>query len=227
MTVTPAATILLVGADDLTARQVARVGDDVGLSVIRVMPPGGPPAGMAPSVVVVDLAGLDAVGEVRSWRKDHPDLLIAGYIAVPDRERWEAAERAGADLVVNRGALARGLRRMLADSGPFSTRRRRAPLFDAGEVAGRLGLVKAVEDTPVGPVAVYRAGERLVGIEDVCPHAGACLSDGAVEDGAVTCPAHGSRFDLGTGERVRGPADRGVKSYTVVEQEGRVWLVWL
>lgn len=86
---------------------------------------------------------------------------------------------------------------------------------------------EGLDETPVGPLAVYRHGSGLVGLCDACPHAGARLSGGAVEDGVVTCPAHGSRFELSTGERVRGPADQGVATYTVVQEEGRVWLVWI
>lgn len=180
-----------------------------------------------PGLVVVNVDQPDALAQVGAWRTRLPDLLIVAYLAVPDRDRWEQAEKAGADLVVNRGALIRSLRRFLGKLDPGSTRRRRTPLFDAGEVAGRLGLIKAVDETPVGPIAVYRLGSSLVGIENVCPHAGAALSGGAAEDGVLTCPGHGSQFDLGTGERVRGPADRSIQTYTVIEEEGRVWLLWV
>ncbi|MST31803.1 Rieske 2Fe-2S domain-containing protein [Acidimicrobiaceae bacterium USS-CC1] len=94
-------------------------------------------------------------------------------------------------------------------------------------MAGRLGLVRAVEDTPVGPLAVYRHGGGVVAVCDVCPHARARLSEGSLEGGVITCPAHGSRFEVATGVRVRGPADAGLATYTVVVEGGRVWLVWL
>ncbi len=212
-------TVLLVGVDRRTADQLAAVAGEHGL-VVAADDAAGPPG-----VLVVDLGAPDAVGEIRRWRRRDPDLLIAACVSLPERERWEAAERAGADLVVNRGALARSLGRLLAGAGGGSLRRR-FPLFDAAEVAGRLGFVRAVADTPVGPVAVHHAGTGLVGVQDTCPHAGATLSEGPVEDGIVTCPRHGSRFSVSTGERVRGPADQGLRTYTVVEDGGRVWLVW-
>lgn len=224
---------MLCGVDDRLARQIGDLAaqeslvlmtDPSGSAAPAATDPAGP---LRPAAVVVALDRPGAVDTVRRWREGHPDAVVAAYISVPDRVTWEAAEQAGADLVVNRGALVRNLRRLLAGLTPGTMRRRRFPLFDAAEVAGRLGLVQAVDDTPVGPLAVYRAGAGLVGVCDVCPHAGARLSGGAVDDGVLTCPAHGSRFRLAGGERVRGPADQGLQTYTVVEEEGRVWLIWI
>ncbi|MHB1710474.1 MAG: Rieske (2Fe-2S) protein [Acidimicrobiales bacterium] len=210
------------GVDELLGQKLVGVATEFGLAV------GGEGENAdRPGLVVINADRPDAVGEVAAWRSRVADVLIVAYLAVPHRDRWEQAERAGADLVVNKGALIRSLRRFLGTLDPGSTRRRRAPLFDAGEVAGRLGLIKAVDDTPVGPIAVYRLGSSLVAIENVCPHAGVALSEGAVEGGVLTCPGHGSQFDLGTGERVRGPADQSVRTYTVIEEGGRVWLLWV
>ncbi len=227
MTSGPAAALVLCGVDDQLARQLTGLAGEASLAIVRDTPAAGTAGGPAPAAVVVALDRPGAVDEVRRWRDDHPGAVVAAYLALPDRATWEAAERAGADLVVNRGALVRSLRRLLAGIGPGPTARRRFALFDAAEVAGRLGLVQVVEETPVGPLAVYRHGSGLVGLCDVCPHAGARLSGGAVEGGVVTCPAHGSRFEMATGERVRGPADQGIATYTVVQEEGRVWLVWI
>ncbi len=53
----------------------------------------------------------------------------------------------------------------------------------------------------VGPklIAVFRQGETFFAIDDVCPHMGAPLSGGYVEDGVVTCPWHAWRFRLTDG----------------------------
>jgi nitrite reductase (NADH) small subunit/3-phenylpropionate/trans-cinnamate dioxygenase ferredoxin subunit len=48
-------------------------------------------------------------------------------------------------------------------------------------------------------VAVFHQGGRYFAIDDVCPHMGASLSDGYVEDGIVTCPWHAWRFRLADG----------------------------
>lgn len=41
------------------------------------------------------------------------------------------------------------------------------------------------------PVAVFRQGEGLYALHDLCTHGAAKLSDGWVEDGCVECPASG------------------------------------
>jgi|SRR5581483_1686823 len=45
-------------------------------------------------------------------------------------------------------------------------------------------------------VAVFCDGGQYFAIDDVCPHMGASLSEGLVEQGIVTCPWHGWRFRL-------------------------------
>ena len=48
-------------------------------------------------------------------------------------------------------------------------------------------------------VAVFRSGGEFFAIDDCCPHAGASLAGGFVEDGVVTCPWHAWRFRLADG----------------------------
>src|SRR5581483_776670 len=48
-------------------------------------------------------------------------------------------------------------------------------------------------------IAVFRQGEQVYAIDDVCPHMGASLSGGYVEGGIVTCPWHAWRFRLADG----------------------------
>lgn len=48
-------------------------------------------------------------------------------------------------------------------------------------------------------IAVFRQGERLFALADSCPHSGASLCGGLLEDGHVRCPAHGLRFRLSDG----------------------------
>ena len=55
-------------------------------------------------------------------------------------------------------------------------------------------------------VLLHRAGGQLYALDDLCSHAGALLSRGQVDGCVVTCPLHGSRFDLRDGHIVRGPA---------------------
>ncbi len=57
-------------------------------------------------------------------------------------------------------------------------------------------------------VLIYRSPDdgRISAIENACSHAGGPLSLGKVCDGVVTCPWHDSKFRLGDGAVVRGPA---------------------
>jgi nitrite reductase (NADH) small subunit/3-phenylpropionate/trans-cinnamate dioxygenase ferredoxin subunit len=54
------------------------------------------------------------------------------------------------------------------------------------EVAGKL-------------VALFRHGGLYYALDDTCPHMGASLAEGEVEQGVVTCPWHGWRFRLADG----------------------------
>lgn len=45
-------------------------------------------------------------------------------------------------------------------------------------------------------VAVFLSGGAYFAIDDMCPHAGASLSSGYVENGIVACPWHGWRYRL-------------------------------
>ncbi len=48
-------------------------------------------------------------------------------------------------------------------------------------------------------VAVFRVNGQFFAIDDLCPHMGASLSGGYVENGVVTCPWHYWRFQLTDG----------------------------
>lgn len=175
-----------------------------------------------PAVAVIDLGMPDAVERVRQWRTRWPEALLAGYLDMPDAERWVAAQRAGCDLVSNRGALALRLRERLTSRAPAG---RAFPLLDATDAAGRLGLICQAAETPAGPVAVYRVDGALHAIADRCPHAGARLSGGETDGGVLTCPGHGSRFDIRTGERLRGPADTDIAVFGVAQIGGQICLL--
>ena len=59
----------------------------------------------------------------------------------------------------------------------------------------------------------YAAGNR-------CTHLSCMLSDGTLKGGSVTCPCHGSIFDVTTGSVVKGPAKKSEPAYqTKIEGE--------
>jgi nitrite reductase/ring-hydroxylating ferredoxin subunit len=64
-------------------------------------------------------------------------------------------------------------------------------------------------------IAIARVGDAFYAFGDICTHQGCSLSDGRLEATKVTCPCHGSQFDVTTGAVVRGPAREPVASYPV------------
>lgn len=69
-----------------------------------------------------------------------------------------------------------------------------------------------------------RQGGVVHCIDDWCNHAGCLLSEGAYEDGVVTCPCHDARFSVVDGRLV---GDTRVcedqNAYEVVERDGQVY----
>ena len=52
-------------------------------------------------------------------------------------------------------------------------------------------------------ILLARVGDSYYAAENRCPHFGARLSEGKLEGVEVTCPRHGSRFDLKDGRVIR------------------------
>lgn len=60
--------------------------------------------------------------------------------------------------------------------------------------------------TGAGPYAVGNANGDLFAVTRRCRHLFADLADGSIdEDGCLTCPWHGSKYDVDTGRMVVGP----------------------
>lgn len=63
-------------------------------------------------------------------------------------------------------------------------------------------------------IAVFHTQGQYHAIDDTCPHMGASLSGGYVEDGIVTCPWHAWRFRLCDGVWADNPRIK-IGSYAV------------
>ncbi len=57
----------------------------------------------------------------------------------------------------------------------------------------------------INALVLVRQGATIHALHDTCAHAGGPLNQGAVVDGCIECPWHGSRFELATGYARRGP----------------------
>jgi|SRR4030081_1141690 nitrite reductase/ring-hydroxylating ferredoxin subunit len=73
-------------------------------------------------------------------------------------------------------------------------------------------------------VNIASVGGQLHAIDDTCTHRACSLAKGKLDGTTVTCPCHGSQFDVTNGEVLRGPAQQPVRS-RLVEIEGDSLLV--
>ncbi|HEY7125379.1 MAG TPA: non-heme iron oxygenase ferredoxin subunit [Ktedonobacterales bacterium] len=73
-------------------------------------------------------------------------------------------------------------------------------------------------------VAIAHVAGSFYALGDTCTHLGCSLSAGKLEGTAVTCPCHGSRFDVTSGAVLRGPARKPEPSHRVEVRDGALWL---
>ena len=87
-------------------------------------------------------------------------------------------------------------------------------------------LIRSTVDGSV--VLLLKADDQVFAIGNQCTHQGAGLDRGVVKIAGsvktVTCPAHGSMFNLETGKPMRPPATKPVPVYDVKVEDGRVFV---
>ena len=81
---------------------------------------------------------------------------------------------------------------------------------------GKLAGVKGKE------IALFNIDGSFYAIDNSCTHVGGLLSEGELDGHQVTCPWHGSVFDVTTGEVLGPPAGKGVTSYNTRVEGGDV-----
>lgn len=64
-------------------------------------------------------------------------------------------------------------------------------------------------------IALFNLGGSYYAIDNTCTHRGGPLSEGDVEGQVVTCPWHGAKFNITSGEVLGPPARAGVASYCI------------
>ena len=74
-------------------------------------------------------------------------------------------------------------------------------------------------------LALFNLGDRILAIDNRCPHKGGPLCDGIVAGGAVVCPLHAWKVDLETCAVVRpASANACVQSYETRVEDGVVMI---
>lgn len=71
-------------------------------------------------------------------------------------------------------------------------------------------------------VSLAHTGGRLYAFGDLSTSDGAPLSSGLLADATLMSECDGSRFDITTGDVLRGPATRPLATYRVPELDGRI-----
>lgn len=86
------------------------------------------------------------------------------------------------------------------------------------------GTLRRVEPGGI-PICLARLADgEVYALADECSHEDIELSDGDLEGCAVECPAHGSSFDVRTGEPDTLPATAPVPIYPVHVEAGEIFV---
>lgn len=109
-----------------------------------------------------------------------------------------------------------------------------APTEIAVETESSWVRVARFDEIPVGEglpitvgereLALFLDGRELRCLRDSCPHRGAALSEGHVQDGEVVCPWHGWRYSLSDGECSTLPGSAAAETFEVERRGDEVWI---
>jgi len=83
----------------------------------------------------------------------------------------------------------------------------------------RIDAVPAGSGLLVGDAAVFKVAGGLCATQAKCTHRGGPLNEGKFDGSTVTCPWHGSQYNVCTGALLRGPATEPVKTYRVIVED--------
>jgi len=86
------------------------------------------------------------------------------------------------------------------------------------------GAVLRVESDGL-PVALARVEGTVHAVSDTCTHEEASLSEGFLDGHTLECPHHGALFDVRDGRALTLPAIEGLRTFSVRERGGEIYLV--
>jgi 3-phenylpropionate/trans-cinnamate dioxygenase ferredoxin subunit len=64
-------------------------------------------------------------------------------------------------------------------------------------------------------VVLFRVGDQVFCLDDVCTHDGGPLAEGALDGHAIACPRHGAQFDIRSGNVLTMPATEATVAHEV------------
>ena len=71
-------------------------------------------------------------------------------------------------------------------------------------------------------IALFNLGDKFVAVDNACPHRGGPLCDGIVSGATVTCPLHGYKISLDSGNVLKPEVQVRVGVYPVRVEDGVV-----
>lgn len=113
-----------------------------------------------------------------------------------------------------------GLDQLAVDAAPVQVRVVARSIRDAWST---------ITEVPLGSAWLRRLkGDQLQALSAVCPHLGCSVAfdPKAGGDGKFRCPCHDSAF-APSGERLTGPAERGLDELPWAIEDGRIKLTWI
>lgn len=81
------------------------------------------------------------------------------------------------------------------------------------------GMVVEADDEEI---ALFNVDGEFYAIGNSCTHVGGPLGEGPLDGTTVTCPLHGSDFDVASGSCLGPPADADVPTYEVRVEESEI-----
>jgi nitrite reductase/ring-hydroxylating ferredoxin subunit/uncharacterized membrane protein len=96
------------------------------------------------------------------------------------------------------------------------------PVLDEAALSGDVMQTAQLDGTPV--LVTRGAAVQVCAIASTCSHLGGPLAEGTRQGDVVTCPWHGSRFDLCSGRVIEGPAVFPQPRYEARVADGKIEL---
>lgn len=111
---------------------------------------------------------------------------------------------------------------------PLNVINERPDLATSGWIEGPdVGALEEGKPTAVSPsdtsILLVRLEGKVMAYRNECPHMGMPLDTGMVDGGVITCPWHGFRFDLSSGECLTAPHVQ-LEPFPVRVEGRRVWI---
>lgn len=72
------------------------------------------------------------------------------------------------------------------------------------------------------PLIVFNIDGEFFALDDICSHDDGPLGEGELDGYKITCPRHGAKFDMRTGEALSLPAVKGVSTYPIRIVDGNI-----